>query len=487
VSHAHDDTQASRLGKRLVLAVACMAILLDALDLSITQVALPSIDADLDVSARTLPWVANAYVLTYGGLLLFGGRLCDMVGRRTAFLAGLAVFGGASLVCGLASNAITLIEARGVQGIGAALTVPAAVAVIAATFEQGGPRERAMGIFAAFASAGFSVGLILSGALTGWLGWPWIFLIKVPVVFIVAIGAMFAIPARQSHTAARSYDLAGAVTGSAGPLLIAFAVTSAAGADPNVVVLLAAAAIGAIVSTLFVLRERVAADPLLPLTLFAGRTVRIGDPVSLTVLAAPFGFAFVTTIYLQAVCGYSPLRTGLALLPGAMVSAVVSRFAAPAMLARFGIRFSGVCGLLIVSAGFGILVAISTEPRYATVVLPASLVCLGIGMGLAYPTYSVAGVADVSVDKQGIAAGIQNAALQIGGGLGFAIVTAVVGNTTGGVRPVTELVHSLRLGAVAGCVLPMLGALAALALPAASADDRTDRNDKKDTGVDRAG
>jgi MFS family permease len=445
-----------------------MAVLLDALDLSITQVALPSIRDALHVTPAVLPWVANAYVLTYGGLLMLGGRIVDLIGRRRAFLSGNLLFAAGSLGSGLATSPAVLIGCRAVQGIGAALTMPAAVAILAGSYPQGPDRDRAMGVFAAFGASGFSVGLILGGVLTSTLGWQWIFLIKVPVVAVVAIGAL-AVVARENSADAgrRSFDVTGAITGAAGPLLIAFAVTAAAAADRSIPLITGAAVAGLIILAAFVLRERAARDPLVPLSLFGNRTARAGDLASLTVLAAPFGFAFVTTAYLQSVSGYSPLRTGLALLPGAVVSALVSRYGAPLALRLVGLRVAGALSLAIVAAGFALLAQISVSPSYLAVVLPASLISLGLGVGVAYPAFTVAAVADVPAGQQGVAAGVQSAALQIGGGLGFAVVSAVVGSISGRTR--SDLVSDLRLGALAGCALPVAGALLALMLPRHSA------------------
>lgn len=437
-----------------------MVILLDALDLSITQVALPAIRADLRVPPGWLPWVVNAYVLTYGGLLLFGGRASDLLGRRNALLIGLALFGAGSLLSGLAPNVQMLIAARAVQGMGAALTVPAAVAIIAATFAQGPERDRALGVFAAFASVGFSLGLVLGGLLTSILGWPAIFLIKVPVVAVVAVGAVLAVPSTAPHPATqRSWDVPGAVLGTAGLLLIAFAVTAVSSATIGVWLLVGAAVLGVGACSAFVQVERRAEAPLLPLTLFGNRIVAAGGVASLTVLAAPFGLAFLSTLYLQDVLGWSPLRTGIGLLPGAALSAVVSRWVAPRLIARAGLRWTGTAALFIVAAGFTLLALTQATPSYLTAILPATLVCLGLGMGLAYPAYTVAAVSDVPEELQGVAAGSQNTALQIGGGLGLALVGSVVAAVSGADPSSDEIIHALRIGALTGAALPLLGAV----------------------------
>jgi MFS family permease len=445
---------------RLVLAVACMVILLDALDLSITQVALPVIRAELQVSQTLLPWVVNAYVLTYGGLLLFGGRVVDLLGRRATLFAGLAVFGAGSFACGVAPTVGFLIAARAIQGVGAALTVPAAVAAIAATFEQGPPRDRALGVFGACGSAGFSLGLVLGGALTSVYGWPAIFLVKVPVVVLVLAGAVVAVPASRFDAAGpRVWDVSGAVLGTVGLLMIAFAVTSASSSTGSAGTSLGSAIAGLLLLGGFLRVERRAPAPLLPLTLFDNRTVSVGDLASLAVLAAPFGVAFVVSTYLQTVLGWSPLQTGIGLLPGGALSVVVSRWLAPMLIGRLGLRASGSAALLVVAVGFAGLALVRPTPSYLSVVLPASLVCLGLGMGVAYPVYTVAAVTDVPESSQGVAAGVQNTALQIGGGVGLAIVSAVVSATAADSTDPEQLTAGLRAGALAGCALPLLGAV----------------------------
>ena len=446
-----------RTSKSLVLFVVSAAIVFDALDLSITQIALPSIGADLDIAEGGLPWVANAYVLTYGGLLLLGGRMADLVGRRRTFVLGLSLFGAMSLACGLAPGAPVLVVARALQGIGAALTVPAAVSLIATTFAEGEERNRALGVFGACASAGFAVGLVLGGLVTDALNWRWIFLVKVPVVLAVTLIAIRVVAADQPRPARRSYDLAGAGSSALGLLALVFVITQLADRTvaPALVAALAVAAVVLLVG--FLRREGRVADPLLPLDFFALRTPRAADLASLTVLAAPFGFSFLATLFLQRVQHHSALETGLALLPGAVLSAVVSRYAAPVLVNRLGLRASAVGGLLVVAAGFAMLVRMDPEVTYVAMMLPASIVCLGLGMGVAYPVFTVAAVTDVPDDRQGLAAGIQSTALQVGGGFGLAVVSAAVAAGGGG----TADVASLRAGALVGMLLPLCGAIVA--------------------------
>jgi EmrB/QacA subfamily drug resistance transporter len=441
----------------LVLAVLSAAILLDALDLSITQVALPSVQRELALSAGVLPWVATGYALTYGGFLLLGGRAADLYGRRAVCLGGLLVFGVMSLAAGLAPNAGLLIAARAVQGIGAALTVPAAVSIITTGFAEGAERNRALGVFAASASAGFSVGLVLGGVLTDLLGWRWIFLVKVPIVALVVVAALLALPpGTAGRTDRRPVDVTGAVCGTGG--LLVLVVTQAAEPTLTPALLVAAAVVAVLLLAGFVVVERRSADPLLPFTLFRNRTVRTADLASLTVLAAPFGFSYVATLYLQDVLRYGPLVSGLALLPGAVLSIVVSRWVAPACVNRFGLRVAGVTGLLLVAAGFALLLRLGPETGYGTGLLPAVVVCFGLGMGVAYPVFTIAAVSGVDDGAQGLAAGVQSTALQVGGGLGLALVSGAVAVALGsGEGPAT--VEAWRVGAAVGTGLPLLGAM----------------------------
>jgi EmrB/QacA subfamily drug resistance transporter len=448
---------------RLALAAVSAAILLDALDLSITQVALPSIQGDLKLSAATLQWVANAYVLTYGGFLLLGGRAADLLGRRRVFVAGLATFGAMSLACGLAPSSAPLVVARGLQGVGAALTVPAAVSIIATTFAEGEERNRALGVFAASASAGFSLGLVLGGVLTDALSWRWIFLVKVPVVALVVLLSLRVVAEGRTPSAARrSYDVAGALMSVGGLLLLVFVITQLARRTVAAGVLVVAGVVAAALLVGFVLNERRARDPLLPLDIFRLRTLRAADLASLTVLAAPFGFAYVTTLYMQDVQGHSALATGLALLPGAVLSALVSRYAAPWLVERIGLRTVATAGMALVAVGFALLLRTDVHATYEAVMLPASIVCLGLGMGISYPVFTIGAVSGVPDRQQGVAAGIQSTALQVGGGLGLALVSAAVAGALGAHPDPATYVNALHVGALVGAALPVLGAAVAL-------------------------
>lgn len=443
----------------LVLLVVSAAILLDALDLSITQIALPEIQSHFEMSAGTLAWVANAYVLTYGGFLLLGGRLADLVGRRRILVLGFALFGIMSLASGLAPNPTLLIAARALQGIGAALTVPASISIITTTFAEGPERNRALSIFGAAAAAGFSVGLVLGGVLTDLLGWRWIFLVKVPVVAVMVLLALRVVVADPQRVRGRSYDLPGAVLSTAGILLLVAAITQFADPTLPMALVVGGVVLGIAMLVGFVLNERRADDPLLPLPIFRNRTLRYSDLTSLTVLAAPFGFSYVSTLYMQEILGWSPLVTALALLPGAVLSVPVSQALAPRLLERFGLRATGAGALVVVAIGFGLLLFIGEDTPYWTIPLPAVLLCLGLGMGIAYPSFTIGGVTGVDDEQQGIAAGIQSTALQVGGGLGLALVSAGIAVALGDADAPDP--GTLKVGVLIGTLLPLVGALIA--------------------------
>jgi MFS family permease len=448
----------------LLLPVVCATIFFDALDVSITQIALPSIQADLHVSASALPWVATAYVVTYGGFLLLGGRAGDLVGARPVFLVGLAVFGAASSACGLVGDGGMLIGARAVQGVGAALTVPTAVAMLATAFSEGPARNRAFATFTAAAASGFSAGLVLGGLITGELSWRWIFLAKVPLVAVTLIAAVASVP-RSGPRRRGGFDVAGALTMTTGAVLLLVGITQAgnpaAGPASTSIPLIVA---GFLLVAFVIIESRTDA-PLVPPRLARIRGLAAADTAALAVLAAPFGVSFVVTLYLQDVLHHSPMRTALALLPGSILSALVGRYVAPRALDRLGLRAVYAAGLAIVAGGDALLLALSPG-RAVELIVTATVISFGIGMGLAYPAATVGGVAHTDPADHGTAAGLNNTALQIGGGIGLAAVAAAVtvglhGDTAAAVAPGTAL-DAVRLGALAVVFIPLAGAAVAL-------------------------
>jgi MFS family permease len=464
---------AARAGTRpgaagLVLAVAAATIFFDAFDLSITQIALPSIQASLHISTGALSWVAAAYVVTYGGFLLLGGRAGDLFGSRPVLLTGLGVFGTASLACGVAGNSGVLVAARAVQGVGAALTVPAAVAVLAATFTAERARARAFGIFSAAAASGFSVGLVLGGLITSGLSWRWIFLAKVPAVAATLLVALRAIPAVPWAAARRprrgEVDLPGGLTVTCGVVLLTYGITQAGRPHAAIAGYAVPLALAAVLLLGFAVIESRAPAPLLPGRLLRDRVRGAADAAALTVLAAPFGVSFVVALYLQDVQGRSPLSTAMTLLPGSATCVAVARYLAPVVLGRFGLRPVYAGGLLVVAAGDALLAVVGPARPWTVVV--ATLVSFGMGMGLAYPAATVGGVHATGPAEQAMAAGLNNTALQIGGAVGLSLVAAAVtvglhGGTAAAASAGTAL-RAARYGAAVAAVLPLLGALTVL-------------------------
>ena len=445
----------------VLLLVVCASIFFDALDLSITQIALPSIQHDLGVGAVVLPWVAAAYVVTYGGALLLGGRLTDVLGARPVLLAGLAVFGAASLACGLSPDVAWLITARAVQGVGAALTVPAAVAVLAGAFPDGPARTRAFAAFAVAASSGFSAGLVLGGVLTDGLSWRWIFLAKVPVVAAVLVTAAVVVP-RRTSTTRRGLDLAGATAITAASVLVVLGITLAGTPAASLLTVGVPVAVAAVLLAAFLLAERRRHDPLLPPRLLRRRRAMVSDAAALTVLAAPFGVSYLVTVYHQDVLGRSPWTTALVLLPGAILSALVGQFLAARLLDRFGLPVVYPGALLVVAAGNALLFAMTpTTATWVTVV--ATVVSFGLGMGIAYPAAMLGGIVEVDESDHGTAAGLNNTALQLGGGLGLAVVAALVTGSLGGGTigevSVDAASGAVHLGVIGVVALPLAGAL----------------------------
>ena len=449
----------------LLLAVVCAAIFFDALDLSITQIALPDIQVGLHMSTSALPWVATAYVVTYGGFLLLGGRAGDLIGARVVFLAGMTIFGAGSLVSGLSGDGGTLIGARLVQGAGAALTVPTAVAMLATEFPDGQARNRAFATFTAAAASGFSAGLVFGGLITGGLSWRWIFLAKVPLVTVTLVAALRSMPRPAATRRRGGYDVAGALTATAGVILLLYGITQAAnpaaGSATTVIPLVASV----VMLIIFVVVERRSDEPLLPPRLVRVRGLAAADIAALTVLAAPFGVSFVVTLYLQDVLHRSPMHAALTLLPGSVLSALVGRYLAPRALDRFGLRAVYVTAMLVVAAGNALLLAVALG-RATLLIMTATLISLGGGMGLAYPAATVGGVAQTDPADHGTAAGLNNTALQIGGGIGLTAVAAAVtvglhGRSAATVAPDTAL-QAVRLGAVTVTLIPLAGAVIAL-------------------------
>ena len=407
-----------------ILIVLCGALFLDALDVSMVGVALPSIRADLGLTTSSLQWVVSGYVLGYGGLLLLGGRAADLLGRRRVFLTALTVFAVASLFGGLVSSAGLLIAARFIKGVAAAFTAPASLSIITTTFAEGPQRNRAVSIYSAFGASGFSLGLVLSGLLTE-VSWRWTLLLPAPVAVLVLVAGLRLIP-REASRARRSrrFDLPGAVTVTAAMLLLVSAVVGAPQSGWTSAATLGSFAGAAVLLAAFGVIERRSPDPLLPFGIFRSASLTRANLCILALFGSYVSFQFLVTQYLQIASGWTALGTALAFLPAGVLVAVAS----PRMgllLDRFGPALMVTVALGCLVGGYALFLRIGPRPDYPGVILP-SVLLIGAAFGLGFSALNVQATAGVADAEQGLASGILQTSMQIGGALVLAIVTAVV-------------------------------------------------------------
>ena len=405
-----------------LLVVLCGALFLDALDVSMVGVALPSIRADLGLSTASLQWVVSGYVLGYGGLLLLGGRAADLLGRRRVFLAALAVFAVASLLGGLVSTGPLLIAARLVKGMAAAFTAPAGLSIITTTFAEGPARNRALGIYSAFGAAGFSLGLVLSGLLTE-ISWRWTLLLPAPVAAVVLAAAVRLIPRDDpAARAGRRFDLPGAAAVTAGMLLLVYAVTGApqnGWASARISFAGAAALLGS-----FVLIEQRSRDPLVRLGILRSPALARANLGAMVLFGSYVSFQFLVTQYLQIMAGWTALATALAFLPAGVMTAVASTRMGP-VIDRFGPARVIAAAFACLAAGYIWFLRIGPAPDYPTVILP-SLLLIGAAFCLGFSALSTQATAGVADHEQGLASGILQTSFQVGGAIVLAVVTAVI-------------------------------------------------------------
>ncbi|WP_165422921.1 MFS transporter [Ktedonosporobacter rubrisoli] len=454
-------------GRWLVVVVVSLAIFLDTVDVSIVNIALPNLQHDLHLSTTDLQWVQGIYVLTYAGFMLLGGRAADLLGRRCIFLLGAALFGLSALAGGLAPNGGVLILTRGAQGIGAALTMPSAVSILTTTFAEGPERNKALGIFSSIAGVGFTCGLVLGGVLTSFVSWHWIFFVNVPIALLILLLARVVVPEGQAAADPQSYDLAGAATATAGLLLLVYAVTQANEPGTTAVKTGGLIALALALLLCFIFIERRSRAPLMPFHIF--QTSRLGAVciVTFALIGAFFSFLFVCTLYLQDVLHYSPIAASLAMLPSSVISILTTRFLAPWLMNRFGMRSSCVLGMLSLLAGVALFLRIGANADFVGVILPSTILAQ-IGMAICVPTTSVAAVIGIEQTEQGLAAGLSGALGQAGGGILLAVTAAVVTvGTTSALRSASALSTQAQLsGYHAGLLVIVacaaLGALVAL-------------------------
>jgi EmrB/QacA subfamily drug resistance transporter len=415
----------------LALVVVCLGQFMVVLDATIVNVALPAIKSDLHISDANLQWIVNAYTLLFGGFLLLGGRAADLFGRRNLFVAGVTLFSAASLVNGLASSEEMLIGARAAQGLGAALMSPAALAVITTSFAEGAERTKALSIWAAIASGGSAVGLLLGGILTDALSWEWIFFINVPIGVAILFASLRLVPNSKVEGGSRHFDLVGAISVTAGLLVLVYAIVKAQdwGWGSGSTVGLAALAVVLLAS--FVWIESRSPFPLVRLSLFKLRSLAVGNGVFLIVAGGLFAMFFFASLYLQQVLGYSALTTGFAFLPvtlGITVGAVTAQQLVP----KVGVRAVILTGLPVAALGLALL-GISTQVDGSYLGVLGGLFPMSVGMGATFVTLTLIATTNVDEGDAGLASGIFNTSQQVGGALGLAILSTLANDRTSGI------------------------------------------------------
>ncbi len=408
----------------LALIIVCLGYLMIVLDVTIVGVALPSIREDLGFSQSSLAWVANVYMLTFGGFLLLAGRLGDLFGHRRLFLTGTALFTLASLGAGLATSQAQLVGFRAVQGLAGAIASAAALSLIVTLFTEPVERAKAMGVFGFVAAGGGTIGVLLGGILTDALSWHWIFLVNVPIGVAVLVLARLMLPGAQAAPESRRLDVAGAIAVTASLMLAVYATVNGnevGWTSMRTLGLLAAA--GVLLGSFLVIEARTPA-PLVPLGLFRLRNVSTGNVVGVLWAAAMFAWFFLSSLYLQLVLGYSPLQVGLAFLPANLIMAVLSLGLSAKLVTRFGIRAPLAAGLLLAAAGLALFARAPADGTFIVDVLP-SMILLGLGAGMALNPVLLAAMSDVESSEAGLASGVVNTSFMMGGALGLAILASL--------------------------------------------------------------
>lgn len=447
----------------LALYVLCVGVLMIVLDTTIVVVALPSIQADLQFTSTSQVWVLNAYMLTFGGFLLLGGRLGDYYGQRRWFLVGLVLFTAASLACGMAQSQLMLVIARAVQGLGGAVVTAVALSLIMGLFREPKERAQAMGIYGFVCAAGGSIGELIGGVLTDLFGWQSIFLVNLPIGIAVYAGCLRLLPRDELPQTRGRLDVAGALTGTLGLMLAVYAVVggNAAGwTSPQTLGLLAAAVV---TLGLFLAIEARVSEPLMPLRLFRLRNVAVANVVGVLWAAGMFAWFVISALYMQHVLGYDPMRVGLAFLPADGIMALFSAGLSARMVMRFGIRGPAWIGLLIASLGLLLFARAPVGGSFLIDVLPG-MALLGLGAGMAFNPVLLAAMSDVEQSESGLASGIVNTSFMMGGALGLAVLASIADARTealqqAGSEAIAALNEGYRRAFLWGAALTALGAL----------------------------
>jgi EmrB/QacA subfamily drug resistance transporter len=445
--NANSQTERSRW---LALIVLCLGVLMIVLDATIVNVALPKIQDDLGFSQSSLAWVVNAYLIAFGGLLLLAGRVGDLTSRRGVFLAGLGVFTAASLACGFAPTQELLIAGRFVQGVGGAMTSAVVLGMIVTMFPEPREQAKAIGVYAFVASAGGSVGLIAGGVLTQAINWHWIFLVNVPIGIATALFAVRLLGAEQHQNTGRGADVLGGALITGALMLGVYTIVKPAaesgwGADRTLI--LGGLALALVAG--FVVRQAKASNPLVPLRIFRSRNVTGANLIQVLSVAGMFGMFFLGSLYMERVLGYDALELGLAVLPVTLVMGTLSvRYSEP-LITRFGARNVVIPGLVLIAAALGLFARVTVDASYVVDILP-TMVLIGAGAGLTFPALMTIAMSGATPSDAGLASGLVNTTVQVGGALGLAVLATLSATHTqhlaaDGVSTASALTQGYRL------------------------------------------
>jgi EmrB/QacA subfamily drug resistance transporter len=447
----------------LALYILCLGDLMIVLDSTIVNVALPSIRADLGFSETSLAWVVNAYLLTFGGFLLLGGRLGDLFGHRRLLLGGLSLFTVASLACGLASSQEFLIAARAVQGLGGAVVSVVVLSLIMLLFTEPAERAKAMGIVGFVLSGGGTAGVLLGGVLTDALSWEWIFLVNIPVGIAVIALSLALLPSDRRTAASGRLDIAGAVTVTASLMLAVYAIVNGNETGWTSAETLGLLAAAAVLLAIFLVIESRVSSPLMPLGLFRLRNLSTANAVGVLMAGAMFGWFFLSALYLQLVLGYSPFEVGLAFLPATLVWGAASILLSDRLVMRFGIKVPLVGGLLLFVVGLLLFARAPADGSFAVDVF-AGMIFMGLGGGITFNPLLLAAMGDVAPTEAGLASGIVNTAFMMGGALGLAVLASLAASRTdtllaSGDPELVALTGGYHVAFLAGAVFAAAGAI----------------------------
>jgi EmrB/QacA subfamily drug resistance transporter len=456
--------------KGAILALVCLGQFMVVLDVSIVNVALPSISNDLHYSATGLQWVVNGYVLTFAGFLLLGGRLADLFGQRRTFLTGLAIFSLASLLGGLAQSSGQLTAARALQGVGGAVLSPATLTIITTTYTDGRERTRAIGIWSSVAGAGGAFGALAGGILTTYLSWRWVLFVNVPIGAIAGFGALALLPEQRRPDAARSLDIAGAFTGTAGLAVLVYGIVSTDthpwGSARTLITLAIALAL---LTAFLVIQARFAKQPLMPLSLFRSRSLSGANIVMLLTGITFFAMWYFLSLYMQDVLGFGPLRTGVFFLPTTVAIIVASQFSSR-LVGRYGPRPVLVVGMLCVAGGFLWMAQLDAASTYANGVLGGAVLTT-FGVGLSFTPLATAATSGVPPHQAGLASGVLNTSRQVGGSIGLAALATIATARTHAALAAGSTPHNAltsgydRAFLVSAAIALLAAALAAALIP----------------------